>query len=268
MHLSISIKQSLFLVSLFASSATWAFYPFITDDTGTQGKGGNRLELAYDFVKNHNDILDEGGLKIGRGTDTANIFAMTYTRGITDKVDVFIGGARQINPVNGWLNTEIGLKWSFAGDQEKGWSAAIKPSVILPVSKSMQNNGLGNAETNVSISLIGSYLSDDYEVHLNTGYTSNNMAKTPSADPQRRDLWSVSVSPVFILNDQWKLGVDLGLQTSPGYNSKYQAFGGVGVSYAPVKNLQIGMGLFGAPAIQSNDNAWAYTFTTGNTYQF
>ena len=262
------IKQALTFIALLSCLNAWAYYPFITDDTGTQGLGGNQIETAYEFAKVHNDVLNEEGKTIGTAVGTTNIFAMTYTRGVGDKVDIFLSGSRQLSPVNGWQNSEIGLKWSFAGNQNKGWSAAIKPSVILPVSLSMQNSGLGNAKTNLSILLIGSYLADEYELHLNTGYTSNNRATTQDDDPQRRNLWVVSISPVFNLNDQWKLGVDAGFQTNPAYNSNYQAFGGIGAVYSPIEKLQIGFGLYAIPTINSNDNGWAYTLSTGITYQF
>lgn len=262
------IQYLLVIIFMIYASSARAYYPFITDDTGTQGMGGNQLEFAYEFSKEHNDILNENGNSIGTGTGTSNLLGMTYTRGIAETVDIFIGSVRQINPVNGWQNSAIGVKWSFIGDQKQGWSAAIKPSVILPVSNSMQKNGLGNADTNVSISLIGSYVAEDYEAHVNTRYTSNNRPNNQVDDPQRRDLWSVSISPVLNLNANWKLGIDAGVQTNPGYNSRYQLFGGIGAVYAPIENLQVGFGMYAIPAINSNDNGWAYALTTGVTYQF
>lgn len=250
------------------ASSAYAFFPFVTDDTGTQGKGGQQIELDYEFVKEHNDEIDEEGRLFNTATGTSNVFLSTYTYGLTDSVDLFFGVARQTSPLNGWQNTEIGIKWVFAGEQSSGWSAAIKPAVILPVSKGMQDSGLGNAETNYSTTLIGSYLADDYEFHINAGYTSNRNATTQNSESQRTDLWSVSASPVIILNEQWKLGVDVGLETNPGYNSNYQTFGGLGVSYAPIENLQIGLSTYASQAINSKDNGWSYTINVGVTYQF
>ena len=264
-----SIAKLLILtVVSFLPFAAHAYFPFVTDDTGTQGKGGNQLEFAYEFVKEHANQLNEDGVKIGTETGTANVWFASYTRGLTDDLDIFFGAARQTTPVNGWQNSEIGLKWVFAGDQGKGWSAALKPGVILPVSKSMQNSGLGNAETNWSLTLIGSYVHEDYEVHLNAGYSSNRYATTSTSESQRTNLWTISAAPVLVLNEQWKLGLDVGLTTNPGYNSRYQAFGGLGLVYAPVENLQIGLGAYATPAINSNDNGWGYTITTGLTFQF
>ena len=250
------------------SYSAHAFFPFVTDDTGTQGEGGNQIELDYEFLKQYNDDVDEDGRVIDTNTGISNSYPITYTYGVSENVDVFFGIARQTSAVNGWQNTEIGAKWVFIGDQTKAWSAAIKPSVILPVSKSMQDAGLGNAQTNGSLTLIGSYLNDDYELHLNAGYVSNQYATTDQSEDQRKNIWSVSAAPILVLNDQWKVGVDIGLSTNPGYNSQYTLTGEVGVSYAPIESLQIGLGWIGSRDVNANDNGRNHAITAGLTYQF
>jgi len=254
--------------TLSLSPMAHAFFPFVTDDTGTQGAGGNQVELNYEFVKAHNDELDIDGRVLGTATETSNSFAGGYTRGISENIDVFLGVARQTSPINGWLNTEVGAKWVFAGDQAHGWSAAIKPALILPVSKQMQDRGLGNAKTNFGLSLVTSYMADAHELHLNLDYTGNQYALTDASEDQRKSLWRVSAAPVYVLNEQWKVGLDLGLQTNPDYNSRYQAFGEVGVQYAPFDNLQIGLGVLGSTAVSASHNGWDMVVTAGATYQF
>ncbi|MCD8516073.1 MAG: hypothetical protein LRY53_02210 [Burkholderiaceae bacterium] len=245
-----------------------AFFPFITDDAGTQGQGGNQIELNYEFVKEHNNELDLEGRVIGTGSGVANVFPAGYTYGIDDNIDIFVGFARQTSPVNGWLNTEIGAKWVFAGDQSSGWSAAVKPMLILPVTKDMQDRGLGNAKVNLGITMVGSYMADTHELHLNLDYTGNNYAATEQAEAQRKSLWRISAAPVYIINERWKAGIDVGLETNPSFNSHYQAFGEIGIQYAPRANMQIGLGIIGATALNSPDNGWSYTITTGIAYQF
>lgn len=244
-----------------------AFFPFVTDDTGTQGAGGNQIEVNYEFVKEHADEIDLDGRVLGTGTGTVNVFPVGYAYGVTDNIDVFAGIARQTSP-SGWLNTEIGAKWVFAGDQTNGWSAAIKPTLLLPVSKSMQDRGLGNAKTNVGVTLVTSYMTDTHELHLNLDYTSNRYATTADAEDQRTALWRISAAPVYVINEQWKAGIDLGFETNPTYSSRYQAFGELGVSYAPMENLQLGLGVIGATALNSNERAWSWAVTTGVAYQF
>ncbi len=245
-----------------------AFFPFVTDDTGTQGQGGNQIEVNYEFVKERNDELDLEGRPVGTGSGVINTFPAGYTYGLTDNLDLFVGVARQTSPVNGWLNTELGAKWVFAGDQAQGWSAAIKPTLFLPISKNMQDRGLGNARTNVGLTLVSSYMTDTHELHLNLDYTSNNYASTESSEAQRKALWRVSAAPVYVISDQWKAGLGIGFETNPTFSSRYQAFGELGLQYAPMENLQLGLGIIGATALNSTDNGWSWALTTGIAYQF
>lgn len=254
--------------TLTLSPAAQAFFPFVTDDTGTQGQGGNQVELNYEWVKAHSDELDLDGRIIGTGTETANSLASGYAYGITDNIDIFFGVARQTSPVNGWLNTEIGAKWVFAGDQTMGWSAAIKPTLILPVSKNMQDEGLGNAKTNFGLALVSSFMAPTHEIHFNLDYTGNQYAQTDEGQDQRKSLWRISTAPVYVINDQWKVGLDVGLQTNPDYSSKYQAFGELGLQYAPAPDLQLGLGLLSSTAVNASSNGWDVAITAGVTYQF
>ena len=264
----LSTGAILAVTTLTLSPVAHAFFPFVTDDTGTQGQGGNQIELNYEFVKAHNDELDVNGQVIGTGTETANVLATGYAYGISENVDVFFGAARQTNPVSGWLNTEIGGKWVFAGDQTAGWSAAVKPTFILPVTKNMQDQGLGNAKLNVGLGLVSSYMTDNQELHLNVDYTSNHYANTDAAEDQRKSLWRISAAPVYVINERWKVGFDVGLQTNPDYNSAYQAFGEIGLQYAPAQNLQLGLGLLSSTAINADTNGWDLAVLAGVTYQF
>ena len=245
-----------------------AYFPLITDDTGTQGAGGNQIEVNYLYNKNHGTIADEDGNFVEDSQGTSNAFPLTYTYGVTDSIDVFLGVSRQTSPVKGWQSSEIGLKWVFAGDQSKGWSAAVKPTLKLPVSTNRQDNGLGPAKTNVGVTLISSYLADAYEWHFNIGYASNRQRQTVNIEAERQNIWSASVAPVIVLDPQWKLAFDMGLQTNPGYNSKYSAFGEVGIIYAPLENLQLGLGVIYSPDINAQNKAYSYTLTTGLAYQF
>jgi hypothetical protein len=184
--------------SLFLSLPSHAYFPFITDDTGTQGEGGNQLELNYVFTKERGVGVAADGTYFPGDYGTSNAFPITYTRGLTDNLDVFVGIIRQTSPTNGWMNSAVGLKWRFAGNAEEGWSFAIKPALLTPVSRSMEASGLGNGKTNGSVSLISSYLQPTYEVHLNARYTSN-LSYSGAEEQQAQHLWGVSVAPVWVL---------------------------------------------------------------------
>lgn len=245
-----------------------AYFPLITDDTGTQGRGGHQLEFTYVHARDSADVFDDNGRVIDSPLGMSNAFPITYTYGLTDDLDVFVGVVPQTGPVAGWQNTGLGLKWTLAGDQEAGWSFAVRPSVLFPVSRQQQSKGLGNAATNWGVNLIGSYVAESHELHLNASYSSNRYAQILDGEPQRKDLWSVSAAPVLVLNPQWKLALDMGLQTNPAYNSSYVAFGEVALIYAPLKNLQVGIGLLGSAALSAKDNSHGLAVLGGVTWQF
>lgn len=56
------------------SAQAFAFQPLITDDTGTQGAGGNQLEFSYGHDKT----------KTAGESERVHSVPVTYTRGLTD----------------------------------------------------------------------------------------------------------------------------------------------------------------------------------------
>jgi hypothetical protein len=270
MTLKSNIKRFIItsVLMLAASSTSFAFFPLITDDTGTQGAGGNQLEFDYLFQRETNGSLEIYGISLDEENATSHFLLTTYTRGLTDNLDIYFGASRQLSQINGWNNTELGLKWVFAGNQSEGWSFAAKPRLILPVTKGMQNSGLGNAQTNGGLTVIGSYLTDSAELHLNAGYISNRASSSSNSDSQRTNLWSISAAPVLVINDQWKFALDFGLQTNPDQNSQYIALAEIAVLYSPTKDIQLGLGIFTSPAINGQRSNNSLSVTTGVTWQF
>jgi hypothetical protein len=105
-HLAFSVLAGL-------SFQAYAFHPLVTDDTGTQGTGGNQLEVGMDYV-------DEN-------PGHARALGITYTRGLTDTLDAFVGAAYQTSSPRGWGNVGVGLKWRFFEDEASKFSLALKP---------------------------------------------------------------------------------------------------------------------------------------------
>lgn len=250
------------------SGLSHAYFPLLTDNTGTQGASGNQLEISYSYIKNSGVPFDENGISLDRENAYTNLMPATYTRGLTDDIDLFAGVVRQLSATSGWMNSSVGVKWRFLGEKDKGWSFAVKPALYIPVSTSMQQNGLGNAKTNWGMSMIGSYLHESYEVHLNASYTSNQYQVTQDSEAIRTNLWSLSVAPVWVMNEQWKLALDAGIQSNPSYSSNTVMYGQIAGIYAPVENVQIGLGLMASPAINSPSKEYNLVVSTGITWQF
>jgi hypothetical protein len=205
-----------------------AFHPLITDDTGTQGAGGNQLEFGYDHERSDGE--------------TARALGVTYTRGITDQLDLYIGAARQVSDPDGWGNVGLGAKWRFYEDAASKLSLALKPEILLPVSESAEADGLGNGELSYGVTLIVSQETSFGELHFNAELARNDYAD--SAIDDRKGFWRISVAPVWAVAESWKVALDLGLQSNADRGQDAtMGFVEVGVVYSPNDQFDFSLGL-------------------------
>lgn len=209
-----------------------AFHPLITDDTGTQGAGGNQLEIGTDHGR-----AEDGGV-----TDTARALGITYTRGITDNLDLYVGAAYQTSNPSGWGNPVIGAKWRFYEDEASKISFALKPEIVLPVSRQDEIDGLGTGETSYGLTLIASKETSFGELHFNAELARNNYQVDDPA--VRNDFWRVSVAPVWAVAEGWKLALDLGIQANEDRTQDAtMGFVELGLVYSPNDSFDLSLGV-------------------------
>lgn len=241
-----------------------AFQPLITDDTGTQGAGGNQIEAAY-----------------GRSTEkepdsrtTTTSVPVVYTRGWTDALDVYLGGSRvrfSPPPANGSTNhgagnIVAGLKWRFYEDDKAGLSLAFKPEIRLPVSDRAEDRGLGNGKTNGGATWILTQETGFGAIHANLAVNSQRYERTANRDANRDTLWRLSVAPVFDLNEEWKIAFDAGLVNNPHRTEKSRmGYVEAGAIYSPNKDLDFALGVI---RDVSHPRHQVRQFTTGVTWRF
>ena len=246
-------------ISLPASS----FQPLITDDTGTQGAGGNQLELS----------LGQERTKVSGETERAQTLPVVYTRGLTDTVDVFAGFSfARIRPdaaggdVNGNGNPSMGAKWRFYENEETGSSFAIKPELVLPVSSSREKSGLGTGELSGNLTFILTQEVPFGAVHFNAGI-GNERYRDSQANPDAT-IRRASIAPVWDVSEQWKLALDLGVESSradgDSVHSKFVEFGAI---YSPDKDIDVAFGVIRASDNQSPKST-THTATAGITWRF
>ena len=121
------------VIALFSSLAlaapARAAQPLITDDTGTQGRGGQQVELSQSSER-----ASQAGLR-----SRSRASGLTYTFGVSEQADVFLGtsflGLRPASsaPTSGWGSTVLGAKWRLWDLESSKTSLAIKPEWIMPV---------------------------------------------------------------------------------------------------------------------------------------
>jgi hypothetical protein len=235
-----------------------AFQPLVTDDTGTQGTGGNQLEIAVSRVR-------------AAGGDVTREAPLTYTRGITDALDFFIEKARIENrPAatrgeSGWGNTVFGAKWRFH-ETDGGTSLALKPAASFPVGAA-DEGVFGTGRLSFDAAFIFTQETGWGALHANL-WAGRERNRDPAGD---LDSWLVSAAPVASIGERWKVALDFGAGREKDANdaATRRRFAEIGVIFAPNEDLEIAIGVIRQRA---EDAAGAASYqseaTTGITWRF
>jgi len=218
-----------------------AFQPLVTDDTGTQGAGGNQVEAAY-----HRTVDRAPDAKV-----VTHEVPLVFTRGVTDALDLYAGlGHQRIVPSapeaveRGWGNPAVGVKWRFHDDEARKLSFALKPEIQLPLSKSREARGLGTARTSYNIGLLMTQETGFGAVHANLVAGRVNHADDALNLAERRTLYRLSAAPVWDVAEGWKLALDAGIMTNPDLAARASmGYVELGAIYAPGKDLELAVGL-------------------------
>jgi len=246
------------LAALFASSHAWAYQPLVTDDTGTQGAGGNQIEFAWVHEHEQTD-----------GTSTrTNSVPLVYTRGLTDALDVAVGLPWARSNASGGNesgsgNPSLALKWRFH-EKENGWSLAFKPEIVFPVSAAKEAKGHGDHGTAYNATVIFTRETAFGEFHINAG-AGRYDAISAGEDATT---YHLSVAPAWRLNESTLLALDIGLDhenpDAGGSDTSHYAL--LGLVYAPNENLDLAAGLQKTFSVSGSDNVWMGT--VGVTWRF
>ena len=223
--------KCLCIVLLLLPVIAFAFEPLNTDDAGTVKAGGNQIEQYFFSINRQNssqqaDIITPGEEYTGR-TD-AKAFPFTYTRGLSDKVEASIS-ATYFNEPSGnyskFANYVLASKWRFYEDENLGYAFAIKPTVVLPTGKQQQVAGLGLAAFNYGLNFIASKYWKDVEFHLNAVYMrspyNTNYSVGTATDPNRTNIFLISIAPVWSVSKNLKIAFDIGAVTNPPSSEQY-----------------------------------------------
>jgi len=209
----------------------FGFEPLNTDDAGTVASGRNQIE-QYFFMINRSggnqqvDIVTPGEEYTGQSS--AKAFPFTYTRGLGDDLEASISATYYNDPHGNYskvTNYVIASKWRFYEDQERQYALAIKPTIVLPSSKQQQVAGLGLAAMNYGLNVIASKYWSEIEVHLNAIYMrspyNTNFSVGYGTDPNRTNIFLVSIAPVWSINQSLKIALDIGASTNPPTTEQY-----------------------------------------------
>lgn len=228
-----------FLLILLHAAVSYAAHPLITDDTGTQGKGGLQLELNAEYAY---DKEREEDVTV---TEKATEISTTLSYGVADTVDFVLGipfqwvrvteDGRRVESESGFADVALELKWRFY--EQNGLSFALKPGISIPTGDDQR--GLGTGRVGWGLFLIGSKETAPWAFHANVGYTRNEN----SAD-ERENIWHASVAATVEVAEGLQLAANTGIETNPDRGSNtHPVFIIGGIIYSISENVDIDFGI-------------------------
>jgi hypothetical protein len=224
------MKRTMFCLLILAASRAWGAHPLITEDTGTQGKGGWQLELNGERNK-------DAGVRGSAG-------AATLSYGAVDNVDLQLTATYQdIGMANGRGDSAIDVKWRFW--ESGALSLGLKPGITLPTGK--DERGLGTGKTTYGSLFIISYEPELWSFHTHAGYRHNR-----NTQDQRKSLKHWSASLWLKPTDKLKLVSDFSRDTNPDPSSdtavRQRVLGAI-YSFSKTFDADVGVRRGNAPAI-------------------
>lgn len=241
------------IILVWMHSSVLAYSPLNTDDAGTTEPGVNQVEMYFFLINQYDpnavDLPTSSTGEDYQGVGVARAFPMVYARGITQNMEISFSPTYYATPKGDMAplaNYTLAMKWRFYGDGQTGWNFGLKPQLILPASQTQQVYGLGNAMFNYGMTGLASRFWENAELHINAtyiraNYNTNYMVGFSNAE-NRQNLFGFSVAPVWVPSPNYKVALDLGINTNPNEPeptlTKYAMLAFI---YLPTKDLEFGL---------------------------
>jgi hypothetical protein len=258
---------------LHPSSFGWAAHPFITDDTGTQGKGNWQLELQGDFFRS--DRTADAGTGPVEQKGKLNAFTSVLSYGILENLDIQLGlihvssrtteNGVVTEDTSGMSDSTVELKWRFYENDD--FSLALKPGLTLPTGN--EDKGLGTGKTSWGIALLATYEAEPWTFLGNIAYTRVRFKDAQAAAESRDDLWRASAGAAYALTGEVRLVGELGVRTAESRNDPFlpdrtSQFAMLGLIYSPTKKIDLDAGF----RKNLNDAEFDKAFLVGATFRW
>ena len=263
-------KSIILLLTVLWSAFSYGFSPLNTDDAGTTTRGHYQAELYFYSllgVSQDSNNAESSGEDF-QGVGNARAFPFTFAYGLNHRTEINFSPTYYLQPSGNFsrvTNYTLNLKWRFFGDGESGLNFALKPTLIAPATTTQQEYGLGNARWNYGLTFVASYLSEKYEIHTNASYFrepyNNSYFVGMVPDPNRANLYSFSIAPVYKISEKIKIALDVGISTNPNEpQTSLTIYSQVALLYSLKKDLDIGI------AYQRNATNFGIAFGSSGPY--
>ncbi len=215
----------------------------------------------------NDDRVDQSGVVY-----SSRVAPLTYTRGLSETVDFAIGvnhthlnsNAASDQFISGNGNPSVALKWRFYENEASKTSLAVKAELGLAVSREQEARGLGNGRGYHTVTAI--LMQETSFGALLVNLASGQVRYSDTLANPDTDVLRVSVAPVWQVNDQWKLALDMGsTRESAAGKQTNTSFIEIGAVYSPSKDLDIAFGIISRQDESSSSNTG---ITGGITWRF
>jgi hypothetical protein len=200
------MKSIIFSILLILSvrPSGFAYHPLITDDTGTQGRGGFQYELNLEYGHD-----SEEGVKTDQWT-----IGTTLTYGLVDNLDISAGipylylkeRDGEVIKEDGIGDLTLDIKYRFY--EKDGLRIALKPGLSFPTGE--YERGFGSGRISGRIFLIIDKEFEAVTLFLNGGYIRNE-----NKVGERKDLWHMSLAGEYRLMEGLKIVLNTGIEANP-----------------------------------------------------
>ncbi len=185
---------------LMFSGVAYAAHPLVSEDTGTQGTGGNQVELNSDWSK--------------AGGERTNTAAFTYTRGVAEAIDIFVNAPTTWKSPpgqsKGLNDMSLGAKWRFFENDR--FSLGMKPEWIAATGD--EDKGLGNGKDSYALTLMAQVETGDVTWLFNYGTTRHQFRLQADSLANRKAVDRVSAAMLYGVTDAITVLLDVG-QSDP-----------------------------------------------------
>ena len=213
--------RRLALVALLATGAARADEPLLTETTGVLRAGEWQLELHGERAR------DEGARRTHVGA--------TLGRGIAERLEAQVDlPYARVAHASGVADASLAAKWRFC--ERGGFSAALKPELVLPTGREEDGLGAGRVGWAAGLAAAREWRAFELIAHLRYAANRNRIG-------EREALRHASLALLWSASERLRLVLDYGRDTSPERADDGPARSLVyGVLYALSDDADLGIG--------------------------
>ncbi|WP_339669867.1 transporter [Dasania marina] len=183
------------------AAPSFAAHPLISDDTGTQGKGNQQLELSWDRINQESEGVNRRSLDA------------VWSLGVVDSIDVSLYlpythvSHNRVESSKGVGDGSANIKWRFL--ESESWSMAATYSI--GILSGDEDKGLGDDELLNFANVIAQKQWQSWQWLINAGWQYQHHGDSAARDHN----WQVSSAMLYHHNSQWTWLADIGYRQNP-----------------------------------------------------